>query len=113
MQSQAGVTVSGWALLLEEFKAARPAIVVAGVRLPVPDGLWLLGQIRALAGVLRVRVIALTGLVLTPIHSGFAPPGSTVIWRSPSIWTTWPRSSRRLLDEAEVGGAQRAILKTG
>jgi CheY-like chemotaxis protein len=49
---------------LERFKAAVPAIVITDIVLPGHDGLWLLGQIRALAVGARIPVIALTGRVL-------------------------------------------------
>ena len=49
---------------LELFKAAVPAIVITDIVLPGRDGLWLLDQIRALATVARVPVVALTGRVM-------------------------------------------------
>lgn len=50
---------------LELFKAEVPQIVIADISLPLRDGMWLLGQIRALAVGGRVPVIALTGRVLS------------------------------------------------
>jgi CheY-like chemotaxis protein len=46
---------------LEQFKAAPAAVVVADIAMPGRGGLWLLHEIRSLAGAAHVPVIAVTG----------------------------------------------------
>jgi CheY-like chemotaxis protein len=60
---------------LDLLKAAHPAVVIADIGLPAHDGVWLLGQIRALDGVPRIPVIALTGRVLPSDMQRFRAAG--------------------------------------